>query len=259
MTAEERVAVVTGGSRSIGLAVARELGREGARVVLVARDPDPLRQAAPALAADGIRADDRPCDLADRGQTNALSTSLGREHAAIQALVLNAGIAELHPVAETSDEYWDRVVEVNLSSAFALARGLVAPLAASGRGAIVSVSSVMGIATTAGLAPYSASKAGLQQLTKTLAVELGPLGIRVNAVAPGFVRTDLFEEHHPPARREALGRAHPLGRVGTAEEVAAVVAFLLSERASFVSGAVLPVDGGLSSKLAIPSLLDEHA
>lgn len=255
----ERVAVVTGASRSIGFAVARVLGREGARVVLVARDPDRLRRAAEALAAEGIGAEPWPCDLADRRAVNELAPSLRERFPAIQALVNNAGIAELRTVAETDDDYWDRVIEVNLSAAFVLVRGLADALVASGSGAVVSISSVMGIATAAGLAPYSASKAGLQHLTKTLAVELGPLGVRVNAVAPGFVRTDMFEEHHPPARQEALGRAHPLRRVGTVEEVAAVVAFLLSDRASFVSGVTLPVDGGLTCQLAIPTLLGEPA
>ena len=251
-----RVAVVTGGSRGIGLAVARELGREGSRVALVARDVERLAGVVGELDGEEIAADAWPCDLADRAAVHGLAAELSSRYEAIQGLVANAGIGELVAARETTDELWDRVLEVNLSATFALVRGLVPALVAAGNGAVVCVSSVMGIVTTAGLAPYSASKAALQQLTKSLAVELGPLGVRVNAVAPGFIRTDMFDEHHPPARQEALGRAHPLRRVGRVEEVAAAVAFLLSDRASFVNGVTLPVDGGLTCELAIPSLLE---
>jgi NAD(P)-dependent dehydrogenase (short-subunit alcohol dehydrogenase family) len=256
VSAGERVAVVTGGSRSIGLAIARELGRGGARIALVARDQERLEQATAQLRREGTEADAWRCDLGDREATNGLAREVSMRSGIVQALVNNAGVAELVPAAETTDEYWNRAIEVNLSAAFALVRGLVDALVASGNGAVVSISSVMGIATTAGLAPYSASKAGLQHLTKALAVELGPRGVRVNAGAPGFIRTDMFEEHHPPARQEALARAHPLRRTGRVEEIASVVAFLCSDRASFVSGVTLPVDGGLTRELAIPSLLE---
>ena len=119
---------------------------------------------------------------------------------------------------------------------------------------MVNISSVMGLLATPGIISYVASKGGLDHLTRGLAVELGPVGIRVNAVCPGFIRTDMFEQSHPPARREALARAHPLGRVGTPDEVAAVVGFLCSVDAAFVSGAVIPIDGGLTASMAIPRI-----
>jgi 3-oxoacyl-[acyl-carrier protein] reductase len=256
---EQRVVVVTGGSRGIGYAIAEALGAERALVVLVARDTARLADAAGSLREAGVEAETRACDLRDRAATSALAAALAADFPEIQALVNNAGIGEIRRLEDTADESWDRTIEINLSAAFALSRGLVQPLERSGAGAIVNVSSVMGLGTTAGLAPYSAAKAGLQQLTRSLAVELGPRAIRVNAVAPGFIRTEMFEDHHPPARREALGRAHPLGRVGTVDEVANVVAFLCSGRASFVSGAVVPVDGGLTAELAIPRLVEGEA
>jgi 3-oxoacyl-[acyl-carrier protein] reductase len=254
---ERRVVVVTGGSRGIGYAIAGALGAEGALVVLVARDAARLADAAAHLRDTGVETETRPCDLSKRGETTALASALAADFPAIQSLVNNAGVGEIRGLEDTADETWDRMLEINLSAAFALSRGLVRSLERSGAGAIVNVSSVMGLGTTAGLAPYSAAKAGLQQLTRSLAVELGPRAIRVNAVAPGFIRTEMFEDHHPPARQKALGRAHPLGRVGAVEEVANVVSFLCSSRASFVNGAVVPVDGGLVAELAIPRLLDD--
>ncbi len=253
---DERIAVVTGGSRGIGFAVAEALGREGARVVLVAKDEGRLEAAANRLSKADVKTEIRPIDLADREAAGAGAKAIAYEFPVIQALVNNAGISHLNPVSELPDDLWDRVLDINLRSAFTFSRDLFEPLRASGRGAIVNVSSVMGIGTTAGLSAYSASKAGLEHLTRSMAIEFGRDGIRVNAVSPGFIRTDMFDRSHPPERQVALGDAHPLGRVGAAEEVADVIAFLCSDGASFVNGAVLPVDGGLTCELAIPRLLE---
>jgi NAD(P)-dependent dehydrogenase (short-subunit alcohol dehydrogenase family) len=214
-----------------------------------------------AIEAVGGRFEVRPCDLADRAAVRGLTDGILRDHAQIHALVNCAGIVRVGPVSAFDGADWDEVVEVNLRAAFELSRALEPALAAAARrtpgaASIVNISSVMGLLATPGIISYVTTKGGLDHMTRGLAVELGPLGIRVNAIAPGFIRTPMFETGHPPARKEALGKAHPLGRVGRPEEVAAVVAFLCSGEASFVSGAVLPVDGGLSSSLAIPGLLD---
>ncbi len=253
--AAERVVVVTGASRGLGIGMARALGQEGARVVMVAQQPEGLLAASGELEAEGIKTVTRACDLADRAATNELAVELRETYGQIQGLVNNAGVADHRPAAEVDDDSWNRVIEINLSAVFALSRGLTDALEAPGNGAIVNISSVMGIATTTGLAPYSASKAGLQQLTKALALELGPRGIRVNALAPGFIHTGMFEEH-PQERQDAIKAAQPLRRLGKIEEVAAAVCFLLSEGAGFVTGHTLVVDGGLSCQLAIPPLLD---
>jgi len=197
----------------------------------------------------------------DPAGCRAVLPSILRDHPEIHALVNCAGIVRVGPVSAFDGADWDEVVEVNLRAAFELSRALEPALAAAARrtlgaASIVNISSVMGLLATPGIISYVATKGGLDHMTRGLAVEFGPLGIRVNAVAPGFIRTPMFETGHPPARKEALAKAHPLGRVGSPEEIAAVVAFLCSGEASFVTGAVIPVDGGLTSNLAIPSLLE---
>jgi NAD(P)-dependent dehydrogenase (short-subunit alcohol dehydrogenase family) len=147
-------------------------------------------------------------------------------------------------------------MNIDLRAVFELTRLLAPALARGGGASIINVSSVMGQLATRGIISYVAAKGALNQLTRGLALEYAPLGIRVNAVAPGFIRTDMFESSHPAERKEALGRAHPLGRVGLPEEVAAVVTFLCSPAASFVSGAIIPVDGALTCALAIPDIVD---
>jgi NAD(P)-dependent dehydrogenase (short-subunit alcohol dehydrogenase family) len=254
-------AVVTGASRGIGAAIAERLAADGFGIIAVATSDEALAAARQAIEQVGGRIESRPCDLADRAALRALTDSILADHPEVSALVNCAGIVRVGPIESFDGADWDDVVEVNLRAAFELSRALVPPLAARaasrpGSAAIVNISSVMGLLAAPGIISYVATKGALDHLTRGLAVELGPKGIRVNAIAPGFIRTPMFDSNHPPARKEALGRSHPLGRVGTPEEVAAVVAFLCSEQASFVSGAVIPVDGGLTSNLAIPSLLD---
>jgi 3-oxoacyl-[acyl-carrier protein] reductase len=254
MSVEQPVAVVTGASRGIGLAVAHELGRRGMHVVAVARDEARLAAAGEELAAAGVAVETAAADLADRTELEALGRDLAERHAAIAALVNNAGATDLRENADVDPDEWEWNLALNLSAPQALSRALSPALERAG-GAIVNVGSVTGLMAARGLAPYGAAKAGLHHLTRVLALELGGAGVRVNAVAPGFIATELFDSHHPPERQEALGRAHGLGRVGTPEEVAAVIGFLCSPAAAFVSGVVLPVDGGLTARLGIPDLV----
>jgi NAD(P)-dependent dehydrogenase (short-subunit alcohol dehydrogenase family) len=170
---------------------------------------------------------------------------------ACDILVNNAGIANLEAIQETSSASWDAVLSTNLTAPFLLTRQLVASLAESGHGSVVNVGSINGIVSMRGLASYCASKGAIHHLTKQMALELAPRGIRVNCVAPGFIRTDMFDDSHPPERRARIAALHALGRVGEPAEVAAVVSFLCCDLASFVTGATVVVDGGLTTQFGL--------
>ncbi len=255
----QRWAVVTGASRGIGAAIARRLAADGFGVSLLATREDLLNDICDEIRAGGREAEIVVCDLTDREQLAAVCERLMADHPAIHALVNNAGIVRIGAVSDFDGDDWDDVMEINVRATFELVRALEPALraAATTNASVVNVSSVMSLVVTPTIVSYLASKGAVNTLTRGLAVELGPAGIRVNAIAPGYIRTDMFETSHPPARQEALGRAHPLGRVGTPEEVAATVSFLCSDDASFVSGTILSVDGGLACVAAIPPKIDE--
>ncbi len=247
--------MVTGASRGIGAAIARTLGSAGFVVHLVSRDEDAMSEVAGDIVKGVGEAHVLRCDLSDRAEVTELGTRLASELPRLDALVNCAGMVRVGGLDDQSGDVWDDVFTVDLWAAFELTRLLVPVLSRSEpSGSVVNIGSVLGMLAATQTTAYNAAKGALHHLTRSLAVELGPTGIRVNAVAPGYIRTEMFESSNPTVRKQALGAAHPLGRVGTAEEVADVVSFLCSEAASFVSGAIIPVDGGLTSKLAVPGL-----
>jgi 3-oxoacyl-[acyl-carrier protein] reductase len=233
---EGRSALVTGASRGIGCAIALELGRAGAEVVVGYRSG---REEAEAVAAEvGGRA--VQADVSDPASAQALVEAAGD----IDVLVNNAGLTRDGLLARMSDDDWRTVLETNLSSVFYTCRAVTRPMMKRRSGAIVNVSSIVGVHGNWGQTNYAASKAGIIGFTKSLARELGSRNIRANVVAPGYVRTQLTDVL-PEDATAAMLQATPLGRLGDPEDVAGAVRFLCSDAAAFITGAVVLVDGGL--------------
>lgn len=244
--ASRRVALVTGASRGIGRAVACGLAADGFDLALVyAGNADAAAEAVAACEASGATARAYRCDVSNADEAKATVDAVLADFGSVWALVNNAGITRDTLLARMKDEDFARVLDVNLTGAFNMMRALTRPLMRQRGGRIVSMSSVVGLMGNAGQANYAASKAGLIGLTKSVARELAPRGVTVNAVAPGFVRTDMTAALPEQVVERYEGRI-PLGRLADPEEVAGVVRFLVSDAAAYVTGEVIRVDGGMA-------------
>jgi 3-oxoacyl-[acyl-carrier protein] reductase len=239
-----KVALVTGASRGIGRAIAERLAASGARVACVATTPEGCRASVEACAkrTEGARA--FGVDVSELGAVSALVDEVQAELGGLDLLVNNAGITRDQLLLRMSEEDFDRVVAVNLKGTWNFCKAAARPLMKV-KGRIVNVTSVVGRTGNAGQANYAASKAGVIGLTKSLAKELAGRGVCVNAVAPGFVETDMTAGLEGKARDELVARI-PLGRTGAAEDVAAAVDFLCGPGAAYITGQILVVDGGLT-------------
>jgi glucose 1-dehydrogenase len=244
-----RVALVTGAGSGIGRAIASELARLGATVACAGRRSAPLDSIVLQIAEAGGRARAFIADVRVDAECRRVIEDVVDKLAGIDILVNNAGITSRGSARDGTRDEFDDVVATNLAGPFSLTRHATTHM--HGHGVIVNVGSIMGSVAMKGLTAYSAAKGGLLQLTRQSALDLAPFGIRVNLVAPGFIATDMYETSHTAQRRQRIESLHPLGRVGTAEDVAAAVAFLASDRAAFITGACLVVDGGLSVQIGI--------
>lgn len=251
----DKVAIVTGGSRGIGKGMALRLAAEGCRVATCARGEEALQAAAAEIEARGVDALALPLDLTDVGAAQRLVEATMQRFGRIDVLVNNVGGNRRKPFVETTDDDWDAVLELNLKAHLRCSRAAIPYLKASGGGAILFVSSIFGReAGGPGLSIYNTTKSALISAAKIMALELASDGIRVNSIAPGSIRFpggswDRRVQADPEGMKAFVKQNLPVGRFGTVEEVADVAAFLVSERASLVTGACLNVDGGQSKSL----------
>jgi 3-oxoacyl-[acyl-carrier protein] reductase len=244
MQLKDEVALVTGASRGIGRAIALELARQGARVVGTATSTD---------GADKITQYFRDQNLAGRGvmldvtrkeSVDEVLSAIEKAEGAVSILVNNAGITRDNLLMRMTEEEWDAILDTNLKSVYRLSKACLRPMMKARKGRIISISSVVGATGNPGQANYAAAKAGIVGFTKALAREIGSRNITVNAVAPGFIDTDMTRAL-PEAARTALVQQIPLGRLGTPEDIAHAVAYLASPQAAYVTGLTLHVNGGM--------------
>lgn len=237
-----QVALVTGGSRGIGLAISEALATAGARIAVVARNEERAQAAASGLPGEGHAG--FAADVADSASVNDLVSRVNDTVGAPDIVVNNAGITRDNILMRLKDEDWDAVVDTNLRGAFNVIRAVTRGMMKKRAGRIINISSVVGLAGNRGQTNYAASKAGLVGLTKAAAKELASRGILVNVVAPGYIETEMTAEL-PEETREALLQQIALGRLGKPEDIAATVRFLAGPGAAYITGQVLVVDGGM--------------
>jgi len=238
-------ALVTGASGGLGAHFARLLAANGAKVALAARRVDRLTALAEEIAGAGGRALPIACDVTHADSVEAAVLAAETELGPITILINNSGIAIAKKILDTSEDEWDQVLDTNLKGAFLMARAVAKHLAALGRpGAIVNIASIVGLRSMGQLASYAASKAGLIHLTRNLALELAPLRIRVNALAPGYIETDINRDFLASPAGKAIAGRIPAGRFGQPDDLDGALLLLASEAGRYINGAVIPVDGG---------------
>ena len=245
MRLKDKVTLITGAARGIGLACAKRFAAEGARVVLADIDAAQGADAAEAIRASGAEARFQACDVGDKGQVEALVAAAVSAHGRLDCAIANAGIAHVCDFLDVTEEDFDRVIRVNLKGVFLTGQAAARRMVAQGGGTIINMSSVNAVMAIPSITPYVVAKGGVNQLTKVMALALAGKGIRVNAIGPGSIATELAAAvlNDPEKRRGAMSRT-PLGRFGEPDEVAKVAVFLASEESSYITGQTIYPDGG---------------
>jgi 3-oxoacyl-[acyl-carrier protein] reductase len=239
-----KVAIVTGGSRGIGFAIAEELGKKGYIPVITARKEEELVKAQEELKSKGIESSYKVLDVADYKACKDLADEIYNRYGRIEVLVNNAGITKDKLFIRMAPPDWEEVIRINLFGTFNMTHAVLKYMVNAKAGVIINISSVVGITGNAGQTNYSASKAGVIAFTRSLAKEVGGWGIRVVAVAPGFIETSMTDKLSEEIKKDYLSKIS-LKRFGKPEDVAKLVAFLVSEEANYITGQVLTIDGGL--------------
>ncbi|MFG6178215.1 3-oxoacyl-ACP reductase FabG [Halomonas sp. THAF12] len=247
MTSESRVALITGASRGIGRAIAHELGRQGRIVIGTATSDAGAERIDADLKAQGFEGAGRRLDVTDQVSVDGLVKAIGEEFGAPTILVNNAGITRDNLLMRMKEDEWDAVIDANLKSVYRVSKACLRGMTKARFGRIVSVSSVVATMGNLGQTNYAAAKAGMEGFTRALAREVATRAITVNAVAPGFIATDMTEAL-PEAQKEALLGQIPLARLGQPEEIAAAVGFLTGESAGYITGETLHVNGGMNMR-----------
>lgn len=248
MRFNKKVAIVTGGASGIGLATAEILARDGASVI-IADSSLQGEQVAAAMTEQGLQVKFVKVDVRYEDDVVNMVKFAMDSWGRLDILVANAGITGRGTAEQVSLTDWEHVIKVNMTGVFLCGKHAVSAMRASGGGSIVNIASIMGLVGKETVLPYSASKAGVVNLTRAMALDYAKENIRVNAVCPGFINTPIIQDRvQDPQMLNHLISLHPLGRLGTAEEVARAIAFLASEEASFITGAILTVDGGYTAK-----------
>ncbi len=244
MVLDNEIALVTGASRGIGFAIARELGRQGARVIGTATSSNGAEKISNLLKEKSINGRGMVLDVTDAASIETLLGELEKNEGSPTILVNNAGITRDNLLLRMSEADWDTILDTDLKSVYRMSKACLRPMTKARKGRIISVSSVVGVTGNPGQANYAAAKAGIIGFTRSLAREVGSRNITVNVVAPGFIDTDMTRKL-PDSQKEALFKQIPLGRLGSAEEVAHAVAFLASPQAAYITGMTLHVNGGM--------------